>query len=94
MNDFGVEPEDVIQLQDYRTNIDGVRTFTGQDLRNALAKIKGIQYWVKLKNEGLSIECLRLKPKSDLGWEKGKICLRIEFIPDEPKLPRDEQGGQ
>ncbi|MEH1810899.1 MAG: KGK domain-containing protein [Nostoc sp.] len=40
------------------------------------------------KHKGIECEVLQVKGG---GWQKGKIYLRVEFIPDEPSIVNPEQ---
>jgi hypothetical protein len=52
-----------------------------QKIRNSLGS--QIHKWVQLDGGEPGAECEVLRA-SAVGWRKGKVRLRVEFIPDEP----------
>lgn len=75
--------EDVVSLQDDRISLIN-KTFLVEDLKyklkqNLVSREEEANKWM-----GEGVNCKILSPQSH--WKKGKIRIRLEFIPDESPL--------
>ncbi|WP_017296310.1 KGK domain-containing protein [Geminocystis herdmanii] len=75
-----LQQTDVIKLSDQKTKwVMSHRTFTVNDFTSALVKkYTSNEEILKYSEEGIEAEVLL----SGKGWQKGKVRLSIEFIPD------------
>jgi len=77
---YFLNPDDVVSVENSQ-NVVGSQTFKVQELMQKLRNQVGasLEQW----NEG--IECEVLKADS-LGWQTGKVCIGLRFIPDAPEF--------
>lgn len=80
MSQSNLDNEDVV-LMPANTNLTQLELFQIKALKVALKRQLGFPGWI---DEGMPCEILQT---TGGGWKKGKICLRLEFIPDEPPPP-------
>lgn len=81
MNTIQPDRHDVVQMEPNHSLV-GNRTFTSVQfylaLRKLLVNTQKDQEWVE---EG--VDCYFLDASAGGGWQKGKMRLRLEFVPDE-----------
>jgi hypothetical protein len=88
MSNFQLNDDDVLSMNRdhslHNTSLIKTRWFrTGLERLNAHLKI-----WL-----GEGVECEILSVNGG-GWQKGKVYLRMEFIPDEPPSPEPSNPEQ
>jgi hypothetical protein len=77
MSQSNLDNEDVVSMP-ANTNLTKLEIFRIKALKAALKEHLHFKEWI---DEGMPCEILQT---TGGGWQKGKICLRLEFIPDEP----------
>jgi hypothetical protein len=88
MKKIEVRENDVIDLQTGEA-IGSFTVFTGLTLReNLRGHGRPFTAWVQLDSANASIPCRYLNPAGG-GWQQGKICLSIVFVPDQPEPIQD-----
>ena len=98
MSNIEIGADDVIELE--RENVNALTLLTGQMLQTHLREVgKALIAWIHLDSEKPLIRCRYLSPAGG-GWQKGRVRLSMEFIPDEPEPQKEdplnewEQGGR
>ncbi len=88
MSAFYLDPDDVISMQPSASLVPSNATFKINQLKKTLQDRigynTGIQAWME---DG--VECELLSASKGKGWQKGKIRIRIEFVPNEPEPSPD-----
>ena len=86
MSKFDVNDDDVVSMEINQTaNLVNAPTFKFRQVINRLYQILSAQANSTIATKWVieAVECELLRPKSEKGWQKGKIHIRFEFIPDE-----------
>lgn len=84
MSNFNLSDDDVVNMDRTNSFVDA-STFTGRQVKIRIAEAKtflggDMEAWA-----GEGVKCEVLRPGE--GWRKGKVRLRMEFVPDEPDEP-------
>lgn len=86
MIEFKLNDDDVVHMEHGQSMLNASTFRVGQfkqhfrGYKNALGP--AIEAWI---SEGIKCEILR----PGEGWQKGKVRLQVQFIPDEPNEPSD-----
>ncbi|MBW4549050.1 MAG: hypothetical protein KME25_32295 [Symplocastrum torsivum CPER-KK1] len=89
MSEFYLDPDDVISMKQQESLVGNNATFKIDQLEKRFRDMMGgtnptTQGWMR---DG--VECEFLSASTGKGWQKGKIRVRFEFVPDEPEPSPD-----
>jgi hypothetical protein len=80
MTQFNLNDDDVVTMEPSKSIV-GIQTFLVKQFKEGLSRVLqhgALGIWLA---EG--VRCQVLRPTGG-GWQKGKVRLSLEFIPDEP----------
>lgn len=80
MSNFNLNDDDVVQMNRTDSFVDA-STFTGKQVKMRLAEAKNFFGGDMERWAGEGVKCEVLCPGEN--WQKGKVRLRMEFVPDE-----------
>lgn len=88
MSEFYLNSDDVISMNQSASLVTNNATFKidqlKRNLRDRIGNTTTTQSWME---DG--VECELLSVSTGKGWQKGKIRIRFEFVPDEPEPSPD-----
>lgn len=89
MSGFEPSSDDVISMELSESLVTNNPTFKvsqlQRNLRDRMGNAITTQTWM-----GDGAKCQLLRASTGKGWQKGKIRIRFEFVPDEPEPSPDE----
>lgn len=83
MNEYQLNDDDVVLIEKPEASFINAKIFKIDWLKTGSSRV--YSYMSTWLNEGFDCEILQVNGG---GWHKGKLRLRLEFVPDEPDAPQ------